>query len=289
MVIKKHITPLLSSKAQIPWVVVELSQDAFEIELLEGRDFSPEFSTDLNGAVLINETFVKAMGWKNPVGKKISVRNVENGQVIGVIKDFNFYSVKSHISPLVHLLTPIEKFSEMGFAVRIESGNIPETIQFLKKTVEKYSIDHPFGYYFFNEKFNELYKTEQKLGSIFKYFAVLAIFLACLGLFGMASFLIKKRTKEMGIRKVLGASGFKIFQLLSWGFLSLVALANIIAWPVAYYVMNKWLQGFAYRVNINIITFIIATAFTLIVSILSVSFQSVRAARANPIDSLKYE
>jgi putative ABC transport system permease protein len=173
--------------------------------------------------------------------------------------------------------------------IRIKAGNIPETIKFLENSWKKLVPDFPFVYGFLDDRIDGLYTAEQRMGTVFNCFTLLAIFIACLGLFGLASFMAEQRTKEIGIRKVLGAPVFGIVFMLSREFTKWVLVANIIAWPLAYFAMNRWLQNFAYRINIGISTFLLAAALVFIIALFTVSFQAFKAALLNPVEALRYE
>jgi putative ABC transport system permease protein len=166
---------------------------------------------------------------------------------------------------------------------------LDDTIRIMQKAWEKFESHYPFSYQFFDEDFDSLYRSERRIGTIVRYFSVLAVFISCLGLFGLAAFMAERRTKEIGIRMVLGASFIEIVALLSKEFIKWVLVSNVIAWPVAYFVMNKWLQNFAYRTEIGIGIFLASAALALSIALLTVSFQSVKAAATNPVDSLRYE
>jgi len=260
------------------------------IELADGRNFSPDLKTDTAQSVIINETAVKKFGWDNPVGK--TIRDVSMSQklkkytVIGVVKDFHMESLHKQIMPLfIGCTTHI--FNSLS--VRIRSENIPETISFLRNKMKDIDPFRPFEYVFLDDSFDAQYKAEERLSRVFSYFAILAIFIASLGLFGVASFTAEQRTKEIGIRKVLGASVAGIFVLLSREFTKWVLMANAIAWPIAYFSLHKWLEGFAYRTNITLTAFIVSMAISLVIALLTVSYQAVRTAISNPVDSLRYE
>lgn len=255
--------------------------DVFKIEMAQGRNFSKEFSDD-ESAVLVNETAVKQLGWTDPIGKKLPGRDEYN--VIGVVKDFYFASLHQRIKPMMFLLREGPRI-----AVRVRSGNIQKTVALLKDVFERNTQTQPFDFFFLDDRFNQLYKKEQRTGEIFGYFSLLAIFIACLGLLGLASFTVERRTKEIGIRRVLGASAYRIVTLLGKEYVRLVLIANVIAWPVAYLVMNRWLQNFAYRININVWMFILAAAGVLFIAFITVSYQTLKAAFANPADTLRYE
>jgi putative ABC transport system permease protein len=260
--------------------------DLFDIQIVEGRNFSREFPSDANGAFLVNEAAVKAAQWESPIGQEFYRWGNKVGKIVGVMKDFHLHSLHRPIDPLYIYLDP-EQYSYIS--IKMKSTDIPATIAYVKGVMKKIVPNCPFEYTFFDEVFARDYYTEQRMSTIFGSFAVLAIIVACLGLLGLASYEAEQRTKEIGIRKVLGASGPKIFLLLSKEFLKWVVLANIIAWPIAYIIIRQWLQEFAYRVNIGFTLFVFAAVLALAIAVLTVSYQSIRAARANPVEALKYE
>jgi len=256
----------------------------FDIEMAEGRFFSKEFSTDANQAIVITETAAKVMGMESPLGKKISHEQLQ-GTIIGVIKDFHQSSLHNQIEPLIFHIP--EEFHLI--CAKLNSKNISETLAFIEKTWKKFVPNYPFTYEFLDKTIDYQYKAEQKISTIFKYFTVLAIFIACLGLFGLASFMSEQRTREIGIRKVLGSSISGVVFLLNREFTKWVLIANFIAWPIAYFIMINWLQNFAYRINLGVWTFVLSAAIALMVALLTVSYQSIRAALANPVESLRNE
>ncbi|UCC38314.1 MAG: ABC transporter permease [Candidatus Aminicenantes bacterium] len=261
-----------------------------DIEIAAGRNFSADFRTDIEQSILINETAAKKFGWVNPIGKTIREismsRKVSKYTVIGVVKDFHMESLHKQISPLfIRFTTHI--FNSLS--VRISPENIPQTLSFLRDKTRQVDPHRPFEYTFLDDSFDAQYRAEERLSKIFSYFSVLAIFIACLGLFGLASFTAEQRTKEIGIRKVLGASVSGIVVLLSREFIKWVLIANAIAWPVSYLAMAKWLQNFAYRTAISPLPFIISFVLALIITFATISYQSLKAALANPVDSLRYE
>jgi putative ABC transport system permease protein len=255
----------------------------FRIEMKEGRDFSINFPTDKSNYI-VNEKAASVMGLEKPVGQWFSLRG-EKGTIIGVMKDFNFKSVRTEVEPLI---LRIANYYNYMF-VRIRPGHTHEAISFLKRNWKSYSPNFPLEYHFLDAQFDNLYLAEHRLGTIFKYFTFLAVFIACLGLLGLAAFMAEQRTKEIGIRKVLGAKVSGIVLMLSKEFAKWVLIANIIAWPVAYFAMSNWLQNFAYRTSIGIWTFVLSAALALTIALLTVSFQAVKAATSNPVDSLRYE
>ena len=263
----------------------------YQIKLKEGRYFSKEFSTD-SSAVLINETAERIFGDKHPVGKEITRIGKETWKktfkIIGVIKDFNYESLHYNIRPLVvHLQTPTE--ADNYITVRTAAGEPKITIEYIKESWNKFANGNEMYSRFVDENLARLYESEQRISLITTIFALLAILIASLGVFGLSAFVAEQRTKEIGIRKALGASIPEIILLLTKEFAVWVLIANIIAWPAAFYVMNNWLKNFAYKVNLNWSVFVLAGIIALITALTTVSFQTIKAARANPVNSLKYE
>ena len=261
--------------------------DALGLTLKEGRNFSREFASD-STAILVNEATVKEMGWENPIGEKLWFfgRTEQILTVIGVVKDFNFESLHTVVRPLV-----LRHLTEANtLVVRFEKG-IPanEAVAAIKTEWEEIAPNELFQYGFLDEDFDALYRSEQRLGKIFYLFTSIAIFIACLGLFGMAAFIAEQRTKEIGIRKALGASEIGISALLSKEFVKYIAFAMVISIYPAYYVMSEWLESFAYRIDISPVVFIISGLVALTIALITVSYQAIRAARVNPVESLKYE
>jgi putative ABC transport system permease protein len=219
------------------------------------------------------------------VGKRFGFWDID-GQIIGIMKDAHFQTLHQKIEPLVFKMFPPWL---RRMYVKFRSDNVSATLASLEKAWTEMNLGYPFEYRFLDEDFNDLYSSEARLGKIFQSFAALAVFIACLGLFGLASFIAEQRTKEIGIRKVLGSSTAGIVALLNQEFLKWIATANLIAWPIAYFAMKAWLQKFAYRADIRIWIFLLSTALGLAVALFTVSLQTLRAARANPVDSLKHE
>lgn len=260
----------------------------FKMELAAGRNFSREMGTDTEQAFIINETAVRRIGWGSPeeaVGQAFGYGRME-GRIIGVVKDFHFESLHQQISPiLMHLAS----FDLNQIAVRLSPQNIPQTLAVLKGIWEEMRPNYPFSYYFIDENFDQQYKAEAGLQRIFSYFAFLSVFIGCLGLFGLAAYSAERRTKEIGIRKVLGASAGGVVVLLSKEFTKWVLLANIFAWPAAYIILSQWLQNFAYRSGLHLETFLSAGFLAWMIAFLTVSYQAVRAALTDPASALKYE
>jgi len=262
----------------------------YEIDLLWGRNFSPEFPTDVQEGLIINETAARQLGWgKDAVGKEMvdftadaSVRY----RVVGVVRDFHHKSLKMAINPTVLKLNP-EGF---GFvSVRISPANVSSTLDFLKTTFKELVPQFEYRHFFVDDDFRQKYPNEEKAQSVYTYFGTLAVFVACLGLFGLASFIIERRTKEIGIRKALGAAVRRIVLSLSGEFLKAVLLANLVAWPLAFYFMSRWLRTFAYRISIEWWFFALGGVLSIVIAFLTVGYQSVKSARTNPADALRYE
>ncbi len=269
--------------------------DTFAIEVIQGRGFSKEITTDHTGAVMINETGAKTLGWSDPVGKTIEMPSAEGTarqQVIGVFKDIHQRSLYSVVAPTViqyiGLKGPIENRARR-LTLRLKPGDISKTLGMIEQKWKETFPSHPYFSFFLDEFFDNQHLAEQKLGNIFRIFAVLAVVIGCLGLFGLSSFLAEQRTREIGIRKVLGSSVSSIVALLCRKFFLLVAIANVLAWPVAFFAMNKWLQNFPYPVKMGVGIFVITAVFAFFIALFTVGFQAVKAARANPVDSLRYE
>jgi putative ABC transport system permease protein len=255
------------------------------MEIVEGRDFSKEMSTDATEAFIINEAAVRQFQLKNPLETQFEWDD-KRGKVIGVVKDFQFQSLRDEITPLIiHIFTP----STLVFAIRIRPDNVPDTLVFIEDKWKQLDPAHPFTYAFMDENFDRLYRREEKLGQIFSIFSMLAIFIASLGLLGLALFMAEQRTKEIGIRKILGASTARIFVLLSKEFAILVLLANVIAWPTAYIFMLKWLQNFAYRVDIQPWIFVLSATLAIMIALLTISAQALKVSMSDPVESLRYE
>ncbi|QMU31214.1 ABC transporter permease [Adhaeribacter radiodurans] len=256
------------------------------IRLKDGRTFSRDFASD-SSAYMINEAAADMMGMKNPIGQTVSFWNGK-GKIIGVVQNFHTQSLHEPIKPLIMLPLP-EPRGEGLVLIRTEPGKTKEALTNLEKVTRKYNPGYPFEYKFLDEVFEEQYKSEMTIGTLINCFAGLAIFISCLGLFGLALFTAEQRTKEIGVRKVLGASVVNIVALLSKDFLKLVVLANVLAWPLAWWAMSKWLQNFAFRADLGWWIFALAGVATLGIALLTVSFQAVRSAVANPVNSLRSE
>ena len=266
--------------------------DTYKLRVLHGRQFSREFGTDPQGAILINEAGAREIGYspEEAIGKDLNIiKSAEEfmkGTIIGVVENFHFKSLHRIIEPFVILLDP-DSFQIIS--VRIQSGDIRGTLGYIRQKWTETFPEEEFEYGFLDDRIDLLYESESKIRQIFFVFSALSICVACLGLFGLAAFTAQERTKEMGVRKVLGASEINVFVLLSQEFTKWVFIANFIAWPLAYYVMSKWLQNFAYRIDIDLWPFVVAAILAFLIALMTVSYQSVRAALTNPVDSLRYE
>ena len=255
--------------------------------MLKGRFFQSENTTDKNEAYILNKTAIEAIGWDNPLGKKFSAQR-EDGKVIGIVDDFHFQSMHLGIEPLAIAIGNHNHYRRF-FSIKISSVNMPDALAFIENIHKKMSPGYQLNYVFLNDKLESLYKTEQKQGSLFSLFTIIAIMVAVLGLFGLASFVAEQRTKEIGIRKVNGAKVIEILTMLNKDFVKWVAIAFIIACPIAYYAMNKWLENFAYKTNLSWWIFAMAGVLALGIALLTVSWQSWRAATRNPVEALRYE
>lgn len=260
------------------------------LEIVAGRNFSRDFATDKAHAALLNETAVRMLGWSNEeaLGKTMrrTMFDSARSQVVGVVRDFHFSSLKETIDPLFISMRPAVI---RVFALKIEPANLQAALAAAQKQWEALTPAYPFEFAFLEETFFQLYQQEQRESKLFTIFAVIAIVIACLGIFALASFAAEARTKEIGIRKVLGASVSSVFGLLSKEFMRLVVIANFVAWPLAWFAMHNWLQDFAYRTSIDWQLFALAGGMVLLIALLTVSAQAIKAALANPVESLRYE
>jgi len=261
----------------------------FGVALKEGRNFSRDFATDKTNAVIVNETFVKRYGWSQPVGKQLTFAygSIKNPTIIGVVKDFHFASLHEEIRPLMMHLD--RELSVDLVWVKISPVEVSSTLALLEDTWRRIAPNTPFRHEFLEDFNQRQYLAEERWSQIVSYSAIFAMIIACLGLFGLAALLVVRRTKEIGIRKVLGASTAGIVNLLSKDFAKLVVMANLVAWPLAYFVMNKWLQDFAYRIQPEVWTFLGAGILALGIALLTISFQAIKSALANPVEALRYE
>ncbi len=264
--------------------------DVFKMKVIAGRAFSEEFTTDPDTAVIITESTAKMMGFTNPeevIGQTLAITAFQwNPIVVGVVNDYHQVSLKKALDPTVFYCT---KYGGEFYSLRIRTSNVSQTIAHVQQSWEKAFPGNPFEYFFLDDFFNQQYENERKFGKLFTTFAGLAVIVGCLGLFGLSAYTATQRTKEIGIRKALGSSEGGIFFLLSQEYVKLVALSILLATPVVWWVMNNWMQGFSYRTEIPVYIFAVAGIMVLLIALLTVSFQTWKAARINPVDSLRYE
>ncbi|MEO6302478.1 MAG: ABC transporter permease [Bacteroidia bacterium] len=272
--------------------VISVDENFFntmQIKVIEGRNFSKDFPTDVNEAFIVNEAAVKDFRWKTPkqaIGKKVDWAFGKSGKIIGVVKDFNFASMRENVKPmLIHIFPQWHGL----VTVRLKTEDLSSTMKTIEASWKTVAGDAPFKSSFLEEDFNSLYKSEQNMRSVLGAFTFLSVLVACLGLFGLAAFTIKQRFREIGIRKVLGSSVRDIVRLLSKDFLKLVIISILIAAPIAWYAMHKWLQDFAYKIDISWWVFLLAGFLAVVIAFVTVSFQAIKAAIANPIKSLRTE
>jgi putative ABC transport system permease protein len=272
----------------MPMFGLTVDQDflhTYGIPLLKGRNYSERDAGDREEAFILNEAAVRALGWENPIGKRLS-RGIPGGKIIGVVPDFHFRSLHERIEPLF-LFFSRSRFQYLS--VRVRPGNAPETIALLEKRWKELAPEAPFEYFVLNDKFDQLHRDDARAEKMYGSFALLAAGIACFGLFGLTVFMAGQRSREIGIRKVLGATTGEILLMLSGEFIRLLALAQIIAWPAAYFAMRFWLGNFAYHTRIPVSSFLIGSLISLTVALLAVSFQITGAAKTSPAETLRYE
>ena len=276
-----------------PWLIYGFSADpdfidkTMKMEIIDGRNFSTEFATD-SSAVLINEVLLKKLAWDDPIGKIIDSDRTPPTpyKVIGVIRDFHIQSLHQQINPIMlRFLSGQPRY----LIIKLLSDSTPLTLLALENAWDEINPDIPFDYQFLNERIAQYYANEKKMSNIFLYFTVFALFIAALGLYGLATFISEQRTKEIGIRKAMGSSISKISYILSRDFAKPVLLANLFAWPAAWFAINKWLQNFSFRTDLELWIFPAAALITLLLALITVNIQTIRAASANPVNSLRYE
>jgi putative ABC transport system permease protein len=261
----------------------------FHIPLVAGRNYSRAYVKDSAHSMVINEACAKLYGYTNPadaVGKKFDQWG-RKGTIIGVVKDFNFRSLHQAVEPLT--LRYGYPYDLNRIAVSIKGNDVQITLTRLRKTWDKVAPQRPFMYHFLDESFSAQYEADQHFGQLFTFFSYLAIFIACLGLFGLSTFMAQQRVKEIGVRKVLGSSTSGIVVLLSKDFIKLILIAIVIATPLCLWSMNQWLQGFAYRITIGPLVFVEAGTISLAIALLTMAWQSVKAALSNPVSALRNE
>jgi len=281
-------------EAEVFWNAVDFDfLETYGMSLAAGRGFSRDFSTDEKLAYMINEAAAKAFGWESPLGKKMTLSNrglknpvYEVGDVIGVVKDFHFVSLHERVEPLVLKIYP-ERLQNI--AVKIRPDDVRGTLASLEAEWRKTVPGRPFDFRFFNDQVDAMYQADRRTGRVFGYSTALSLLLSCLGLFGLASYSAAQRTREVGIRKVLGASVSSLIRLLSGEFARLVLAADVIGLPVAYFLTRKWLAGFAYHIRLGPEFFLATLVLSFAIAFFTVSIQAVKAALADPVKSLRYE
>jgi putative ABC transport system permease protein len=263
--------------------VNERYAETYKLQMNKGRFFNEEREGDRNNLV-INESAATAMGLKNPIGTAVT-RNGKQGEIIGVLKDFHLTNLKSTIAPAMFLCRSGDRL----YHIRISPIDIPETIAFIQEQWKKFVPERQLKYDFLDESLASFYINDVKLSRLIRFYTMLSLLVACFGLFGLVALIMQERTKEIGVRKVLGATVVQINSLLWKEYVWLVAIANIIAWPVAYYIVSHWLQSYAYRISIGGELFIGSSVLVLVVALATVSYHTIKAATVNPVDSLRYE
>ena len=259
--------------------------ETFGLEMVQGRFFSEEYSTDIRTAFIINETAVKVLGYEEPLGKEFSHAGFK-GNIIGVIKDFNHMTIHYGYDPVVIQIIP--GWMDI-FSIRIQPGSLKQSIEKIEAVFLEIVPEYTFEFEVFDEEINQQYISEIRMNKIVGNITILALIISVIGIFGMSLDNTERRKKEIGIRKVLGSSMIRILSLLSQDYLKLIIVSNIVAWPIAYLLINKWLQGFAFRVEMDISLFIFSGVFILLIAIMTISVQTFKSANSNPIDALKYE
>ena len=268
-----------------------------DMQLIEGRDYSSRLLTDVGNTFVVNETFVRTMGWEQPLGKRIQLGN-ESGKVIGVVRDFHYESLHSEVTPLA--MFPLNTdfdgvpdefrpFQTRLVVIKVAGEGLRETLNYIQDVFAEFDPTHPFEFEFLDESLDELYLSETRLMQLTGTFAGICILIACLGLFGLAAFTTEQRTREIGIRKVLGSTSMQIITLLARNILLLVLSGSVIASLLSWYFMQEWFNGFAYRISINPLTFVLATLFAALVAYLTLALQSFRTAQSNPVNALRHE
>ena len=259
--------------------------ETMKMELLKGRSLTHEFNDDSNTVFIVNETAVDKMNLKEPIGSKFDLWGRE-GTIVGVVKDFHYNTIHHNITPMTLVLDKLNTHSVM---IKLADNSQDKTIEKIKEIWKTVEPNYPFNYEYLDELLDTRYKKEAQTQKLFNYFSIFAIIISCLGLFGLSSFMAEQRRKEIGIRKVMGASVAQLVVKLSAEFLKWVLIANILAIPVAYILMDKWLQGFAFRIKLPFMAFFVALILALLIAVITVSYQTIRAAYANPAETLRYE
>ena len=258
------------------------------LKIKEGRNFSKEIISDAKDSVIVNEKAASVMGFDSPVGKRFDLWG-NDMKIIGVINNFHFRPVQYEIAPLMIWIGSNDFKNYILMNLRPQASELQNTLAYIEDIWEIYAPGFPFEFHFLDEAFDQNYRDEQKFGLITRYFTLFAVLISCLGLFGLAAYMAEQRTKEVGIRKTLGASVSNIIFHFLKEYWILIGLSNVLAWPAAYFIMTRWLQSFAYRVDIGIFIFVLSGVLALVIALPTVSFQAIKAATINPVDSLRYE
>ena len=259
--------------------------DTFQIQILQGTNFPQKTPRPSASGLLVNEEAVRQMGLAEPIGKRLTMWN-HDGRIIGVVKNFHFNNVKYELEPLVLKMAPEET---RILVIRILPGNVSEVLSFITDNFQRVDSDYDYEPNFLTEALNQMYALEEKMTQLFIYSTFFAILISCLGLFGLSAYTTVKRTKEIAIRKACGATTIRIIMMLCVEFIKLVLVSNLIAWPVAYFALNDWLRNYAYHAALTATPFLASTALALFIALLTVGYQAIKAARANPVDALRYE
>ena len=288
-----HLEGTTNSPGTNLFIVDEDFLDVMQLEMIEGRFFSKEFPTD-GQAIILNEGEARELGVDDLLNKRIEAwvggDKTDWFHIIGIVKDFHYESFHEPIKPMgMVMLHGTCQWAESFVSLRVKTDNVRETIAQTRKIWDKIMTGTPFEFSFLDTIYNDQYQNEERTGHVFTIFTLFALFVACLGLLGLASFAAEQRTRDIGIRKVLGASVPGIILMMSREFTRWVLLANLIAWPIAYYTMHRWLQSFAYRSDMGLLVFILSGFIAMVIALLTVSIQAIKAAVANPVDSLRYE
>jgi putative ABC transport system permease protein len=255
------------------------------VQLLQGRFFSEAFASDAREAIVINKSTAQMLGWQDPIGKRLRIGTLVDGRVIGVAEDFHYASLHHEVAPLaIFVADRVE-----NVYIKLRPGNLPAMLADIESAWRQIAPDQPFDVTFLDAHLQTLYESDRRFSNLVYAFSGLATFIACIGLFGLATYTSRQRTREIGIRKVLGAGVSSVVVLLSKEYIALVILANFVAWPLAWYAMNRWLQGFAYRIDLGWMIFALAGGLALLIALATVSLQTLKAALANPVDSLRCE
>jgi putative ABC transport system permease protein len=263
-----------------------------QIKLLEGRNFSKDIPSDSND-VIVNEAFIRKQGWASGMKKRISMGKDSTGaiqfaNIIGVVKDFHIYSLQHKIEPMIMELPKLARDRD-NIYVRLQERNLPQALAFVEQTFRQFDASSPFEYHFLDQNFAAQYRAEEKQGQLLLAFTILTIVIACLGLFGLITFTVEQRVKEIGIRKVLGADVGSMVTLLTKSLLKVVLISLLVAVPLSWLMMNKWLEDFAYRIHMQWWMFALSGIISLTIAMVTLSFQAIKAALANPVKSLRSE